>query len=71
MLLSSEREFKDSHLFCQATTYPGHRFHMDRLGFFGNDIGVAEMSGMLFSKIKIIEPLTIETFRPSYLSMVV
>ena len=29
MLLSSKREFKDSHLFCQATTYPGHRFHMD------------------------------------------
>ncbi len=28
MLLSSKREFKDSHLFCQATTYPGHRFHM-------------------------------------------
>ena len=41
------------------------------LGFLENDIGVAEMSGMLFSKIKIIEPLTIETFRPSYLSMVV
>lgn len=50
MLLSSEREFKDSHLFCQATTYPGHRFHMDRLGFFGNDIGVAEVYGMNFSK---------------------
>ncbi len=46
-------------------------FHMNGLGFLENDIGVAEMSGMLFSKIKIIEPLTIETFRPSYLSMVV
>ena len=46
--------------------------HMEWACFFsGNNIGVAEMSGMLFSKIKIIEPLTIETFRPSYLSMVV
>ncbi len=50
MLLSSEREFKDSHLFCQATTYPGHRFHMDRLGFFGNNIGLARVYGMHFSK---------------------
>ena len=50
MLLSSKREFKDSHLFCQATTYPGHRFHMNRLGFLGNDIGVAEASGMHSSK---------------------
>lgn len=50
MLLSSKREFKDSHLFCQAITYPGHRFHMDRLGFFGNNIGVAMVYGMNFSK---------------------
>ena len=41
------------------------------LGFLENCISVAEMSGMLFSKIKIIELLTIETFRPSCLSMVV
>ena len=50
MLLSSKREFKDSHLFCQATTYPGHRFHMDRLGFFGNNIGLARVYGMHPSK---------------------